>query len=310
MFLICRSSTRITSNRRAMSVDGLLGPVFAPVPLPSPQPGDRALTLRAAVRAPRSAGERALQAPQPAPAPARSGPGQCSISPVDRAAETATPRSMPTAWPLPGAGTGRGITGERDMPAARRGPGSPGRTSRPAARRGTSGTAPTRPWAPRPDRAFGCSRRTSQCRPRRPVIRNPSSRPALRHDGRPAGLPGSKKAAIAWAKSRSACCWTVWEPAGEPRVLRPRGGELPALLQVTWRALPARAASAGAARRPGSTRTGRGRSGPAAPLPGRGWGAAGTATCEHTIEYRRHFRGGEAAFAPRPEGRSTTPRSR
>ena len=79
-----------------------------------------------------------------------------------------------------------------------------GRTSRPAARRGTSGTGPTRPWVPRPGR-FRLSRRTSHCRPRRPVIRNPSARPALRHDGRPAGLPGSN-AAIARVKSRSACC--------------------------------------------------------------------------------------------------------
>ena len=36
--------------------------------------------------------------------------GQCSNSPMDRAAETGTPRSMPTVWPLPGAGTGAGIT--------------------------------------------------------------------------------------------------------------------------------------------------------------------------------------------------------
>ncbi len=49
---------------------------------------------------------------------------------------------------------------------------------------------------------FRDTRRTSHCRPR-PTIRNPSSRPALRHDGRPAGLPGSKNAVIAWAKSRS-----------------------------------------------------------------------------------------------------------
>jgi len=32
-------------------------------------------------------------------------------------------------------------------------------------------------------------------------------------------------------------------------------------------------------------------------------GADGTGTCEHTSEGRRHFRGGEAAFPPRPEGR-------
>src|ERR1035438_9903023 len=29
----------------------------------------------------------------------------------------------------------------------------------------------------------------------------------------------------------------------------------------------------------------------------------GTGTYEHTSEYRRHFRGGDAAFPPRPEGR-------
>jgi hypothetical protein len=42
--------------------------------------------------------------------------------------------------------------------------------------------------------------------------RNPSSRPALRHDGRPAGLPGSQNAATARAKSRRACCCTIWDP--------------------------------------------------------------------------------------------------
>jgi hypothetical protein len=59
---------------------------------------------------------------------------------------------------------------------------------------------------------------------------------------------------------------------GQPRVPGPRGGELPALLQVTGSGRPARGASGRAARRPVSTRTGRGRSGPAAPLAGRGWG--------------------------------------
>ena len=53
---------------------------------------------------------------------------------------------------------------------------------------------------------------TSHWCPRRPVIRNPSSSPALRHDGRPAGVAGSKNAIIDWVKSRSARCWTIWEP--------------------------------------------------------------------------------------------------
>ena len=35
----------------------------------------------------------------------------------------------------------------------------------------------------------------------------------FRHDGLPAGFSGSKKAVMAWAKSRRACCRTIWEPA-------------------------------------------------------------------------------------------------
>jgi hypothetical protein len=34
--------------------------------------------------------------------------GACSRSPVERAADTATPRSIPTTWPFPGAATGAG----------------------------------------------------------------------------------------------------------------------------------------------------------------------------------------------------------
>jgi hypothetical protein len=43
------------------------------------------------------------------------------------------------------------------------------------------------------------------------TMRNPSSRPALRHDGRRC-VP-AKKPAIAWAWSRIACCWTMTDPA-------------------------------------------------------------------------------------------------
>jgi hypothetical protein len=87
----------------------LLGPVFAPVGLAGLQPGDRVLgrprrfdprLARACVRCSRRSlvCSRAVR------------PGACSIWPVDRAAETATPRSMPTVCPLTGAGTGAGIT--------------------------------------------------------------------------------------------------------------------------------------------------------------------------------------------------------
>ena len=56
---------------------------------------------------------------------------------------------------------------------------------------------------------FRDTRRTSHCRPRRPTMRNPSCRLALRHDGRPAGLAGSRNAVMAWVKSRRACCSTA-----------------------------------------------------------------------------------------------------
>ena len=109
MLPIRRSSTRITSNRRTM-------PVLA----------FSAQSLRRSVSRARSRAIACLTRPrrfEPRFARAslrcrrrsllRSRPvraGQCSISPVDKAAETATPRSMPAAWPLPGAGTGAGIT--------------------------------------------------------------------------------------------------------------------------------------------------------------------------------------------------------
>ncbi len=71
------------------------------------------------------------------------------------------------------------------------------------------------------------------------MIRNPSSRPALRQDGRPAGFAGSKNAVIAWAKSRSACCCTVWEPAASHGFSARAAGELTALFQVARGALAA-----------------------------------------------------------------------
>ena len=107
MFVICRSSTRITSNRRAMPVL-----VFSAQSL-------RRSVSRARIRAIACRTRPRRFEPRTARASLRCSrrslfrsravrPGQYSNSPVDRAAETATPRSMPTAWPLPGAGTGAG----------------------------------------------------------------------------------------------------------------------------------------------------------------------------------------------------------
>ena len=86
----------------------LLGPVLAPVRLSGFQPCDALSHLLAAGRASFGAGELAFQPPQPRRLP----PGQTRNKrpvPVDRAALTFTPRSIPTTRPLPGAGTGAGI---------------------------------------------------------------------------------------------------------------------------------------------------------------------------------------------------------
>ena len=78
MFPICRSSTRITSNRPRDVRGDLLGPVFAPVGLPGLQPGDRVLDSAPAVRAPLRAGQLALQSPQPGPLPPGQGGGSAA----------------------------------------------------------------------------------------------------------------------------------------------------------------------------------------------------------------------------------------
>ena len=86
---------------------GLLRPVLAPVRLPRLQPRDRGLRLAAAARTALGPGELPLGAgSRRASRPDK--PGKCSISPVDSAALTSTPRSIPTTSPVPGPGTGRG----------------------------------------------------------------------------------------------------------------------------------------------------------------------------------------------------------
>ena len=150
------------------------------------------------------------------------------------------PGRCPQPGRCPVRGSGSGISREGDMPAARPGPSSPGRTSPPAVPGGTSGTAPIRPSAPRPRRPSGTAAA-------RPTAARASRRCGTLHPGRPCarsgagpGCAGSKNAAIAAAKSRSACCCTIWRARGQPRVLGPRLSELPALLQVARRARPAR----------------------------------------------------------------------
>jgi hypothetical protein len=108
MLLIWRSSTLMTSNLRAMSVEAF-----------------SAQSLRRSVSRARSRAMACLTRlqrfePRRARASLRSSrrmrfwsravrPWECSSSPFDRAADTTTPRSMPTACPLPGAGIGSGM---------------------------------------------------------------------------------------------------------------------------------------------------------------------------------------------------------
>ena len=135
-------------------------------------------------------------------------PGTCSSSPVDNAADTATPRSTPTTDPSPGPTAGSGATANatchrparsrvirQDFAATGTGRDQRNRTQPVFGTR----TAPT--WRDRRRTSLGCS-----C-----TIRNPSSRPALRHVGRRC-VP-AKKFVIAWAWSRIACCCTITLPS-------------------------------------------------------------------------------------------------
>ena len=65
-------------------------------------------------------------------------PGQCSSSPVDNAADTVTPRSMPTTSPVPGPGMGVGIAANATCQRPARSHVT--RRTWPRARRGTNGT--------------------------------------------------------------------------------------------------------------------------------------------------------------------------
>ena len=109
MFPIFRSSTRITSNRRAMPVD-----TFSAQSLRRSVSRARSRAIACLTRPRRfepRAGRASVRCSRRSLFRSRAvRAGQRSISPVDRAALTTTPRSMPTTWPLPGAGTGAGIT--------------------------------------------------------------------------------------------------------------------------------------------------------------------------------------------------------
>ena len=299
MLLIFRSSTRITSNRRASPVC-----VFSTQSLRRSLSRARSRAIACLTRPrrfePRVARASVRCSRRSRSAPARSGRGSAAAPRWTGRRRPPRPGPRPPPRRCPAREPARGSRRTRRA-SARPGPGSPGRTSRPAAPRGTSGTAPSRPSAPRPGPPSGTAAAPPTARRARRSGTPRAARPCATTAARP-GAPGRRSRHRLGEVPQRLLLHRLG-PGGQPRVRRPRLGQLPALRDVARRAPRGPGASTPAARRPGSTRTGRGRSGPAAPLPGRGWEPAGTGTYEHTIEYRRHFRGGDAACPPQPEDR-------
>ena len=277
MFLICRSSTRITSNRRAMSCWSSR-PSPCAGPSPGPQPGDRVLDPATAVRAPLGAGELALQPPQPGPLP-RGQAGAVQQFPGGQGRGDRHPPVDAHRLAVTGGGNRRGDHGEGDMPAAG------------AVHRHPVGLRVRRYRRDQRNRthpALGTQTSpTLRDKRRRPTAAR-GRRSGIPHPGRPcattAAGPGSpvEERGHRLGEVAQRLLLDRLGAGRQPRVLGSGLGELPALFQVARRA-GAAGVPVDAARRPGSTRTGRGRSGPAAPPAGRGWGGAGTGTCEHTI---------------------------
>ena len=95
----------------------LLHPILAAGGLYGFQFRDRRLRASAPIRTTLRTGQPLLQNPQPRQPHRALRPGTCSISPVDKAAATVTPRSIPTIEPSPAPGIGCRDGSERQMPA-------------------------------------------------------------------------------------------------------------------------------------------------------------------------------------------------
>ena len=205
-FLTLRSSTRIRSNRRARPVEAFSAQSLR---RSASRAFKRATVAFALRRRPESrlalAVLRSAERRRRASRPVR--PGQCSISPVDRAALTLTPRSIPTSAPVPGPGTGPGMTANATCQRPER--------SR-VTRKDFTSSGTGRDQRNRTQPALGIftaawwrlRRRTSPGFTA--TIRKPSSCPALRQVGR-WWVPAKKFAMACWW-SLTACCCTVTEP--------------------------------------------------------------------------------------------------
>ena len=274
----CRFSTGSTSKRRAMSVDTFSAAVFAPVRLAGPSAGRFRARPRSprAVRAPPGAG-------QPGPAvrlsPIRSRPVKPGSSATPRR-QGRGDRHAPVNPHRLAVTRGRDRLRdhrEGDVPPAR----APIVIRYASPPRGTalSTVSGHGPRAPGPGPPYGKrGARPTAARARRSGI--PRAACSRGHPGRPAGSPGSTSAVIAWAKSRSACCWP---PSGSPPASHgepaPGGGESPSR-STRVRLLAGLPVGALLDREKLQQCTGR-PEGFAAPPAGRGWGAAGgTGTCD------------------------------
>ena len=281
---------------------GLLRPVLAPVGLTGAQPGDGVLDLRAAVRAPRGAGQFPLQAADA------------------RALRRGQARHVQQFTSGQGRGHGHAPVDADHLTVAR---------CRDRVGNGRKGDVP----APGPvhGHPVGLHARRHRARPAEPhppglryphLSGFPAEPPhvpllsALAHDpeplvsaspGRPAGLRG-RRTPSAPDRSRAGLLLHHLGADGQPGVRGAGGGELPTLLQVNRRAA-----------RPGyqcwccsTARFQMNRAWPQwsrSTACWRAWGADGTETYEHTSELHRHFREVERRVLQSGRPVVSTPRS-
>ena len=217
----------------------LLGPVLAPVGLAGLQPGDRVLDPAAAVRSPPSAGERALQPPQPDPLPRGQAGAVQQLAGGQRCGDRHPPVNA-HRFAVTGCGNRPGDRGEGDVP-------------------------PARPVHRHPVGLHVRRHRAGPAEPHPPGLQHPDQADLTGHTAHvplPAAPPGDPESLIPpglaprrppgrvrRVEERRHRPGEVAQrlllhglgAGGQPRVLGPRLGELPALLRVARRARPARA---------------------------------------------------------------------
>ncbi len=215
----------------------LLDPVLAPVRLAGPQPGDRVPDPAAAVRAPPGAGEPALHAPQPGPLPRGQGGAVQQLAGGQSRGDRHPPVD-PDRLAVTGCGHRPGDHGEGDMPPAR-----PVHRHPVGLRVRRHGAGPAEPHPAglgHPDLAD-----LPGHAPHLPLLAAPDDAESLVPSGLAPRRPPGRVGRVEERRPRpgEVAQRLLLHRLGagrQPRVLRPRGGELPALLQLARRALPAR----------------------------------------------------------------------